>query len=563
MMLGGGMRPRQFMRFIGGAAAAWPRRKRATTLADGAAGDSIRKEEDFPLIIANLPATSQQKAIALGVAVLLFVAATVIAPFASIQLGRVDAFIPVLQTALSVADFITAILLFAQYSIQPQRALLALASGYMFSGSFAFLQTLAFPGGYAPNGLIGDGPNSPAWIYVLWHTTFPASILVYALTKDPTGAARSGRSVMVALAITIGCVLAVIAGLTWIVTTKTEYLPSFYTNVRFQTPLGNLANVALLLWGLTAFAVLLFRRRTILDLWLMLTLLAYSPNFLVAIIGSSVRFTVGWYAARCFVLVGSCMLLAVLLIETTFLYSRLASAITLQRRERTNRLLSVEAVTGAIAHELRTPLGAIALNASAGLSRLRSTPRELEDMEDILTDIEADSHRAAAMISSIREMTTKTIHRSALANAEDAARLALRLLKHDLQINEISVATEFQGNLPDVQLDSMELQQVFLNLVRNAIDAMSSSPPEERRLRLKTSFDGQSTVSISVQDSGPGIPTEDRQRIFDPFFTTKLGGMGLGLAISSTLVANHGGKLTLVKSDAEGSAFELEMPVGK
>ena len=114
-----------------------------------------------------------------------------------------------------------------------------------------------------------------------------------------------------------------------------------------------------------------------------------------------------------------------------------------------------------------------------------------------------------------------------------------------------------------VQLDGMELQQVLLNLVRNAIDAMRSSPPEERRLRLKTSFDGQSTVSMSVQDSGPGIPAEDRQRIFDPFFTTKPGGMGLGLAISSTLVANHGGKLRLVKSDAEGSAFELEMPVGK
>jgi signal transduction histidine kinase len=544
MMLEGGMGPRQFMRLIG-AAAAWSRAKRAPTLPDGAAGDTVRKEEDFPLIVANMPATGRQKAIAVGAAVLLLVAAAVIAPFASIQLGRVDAFIPVLQTALSIADFVTATLLFAQYSIQPQRALLALASGYLFSGSFAFLQTLAFPGGYAPNGLIGDGPNSPAWIYVLWHTTFPAAILVYALTKD-AGAARPGRSAMAAIAITIACVLAVIAGLTWIVTAQTDHLPSFYTNVNFQTPLGNQANVALLLWGLTAFAVLLFRRRTILDLWLMLTLLAYSPNFLVAIIGSSVRFTVGWYAARCFVLVGSCMLLGVLLIETMFLYSRLASAITLQRRERTNRLLSVEAVTGAIAHELRAPLGAIALNASTGLSQLRSTPCQLEDMEDILTDIEADSHRAAAMISSIRAMTTKTVHRSARTSAEDVGRLALRLLKHDLQINEISVATEFQGNLPDVQLDGMELQQVLLNLVRNAIDAMSSSPPEERRLRLKTSSDGQSKVLMSIQDSGPGIPAEDRQRIFDPFFTTKLGGMGLGLAISSTLVAN-----------------ELEMPVAR
>jgi signal transduction histidine kinase len=560
---GAGMGLRQFMGLIGGAAASWPRAVRAAPLPNAAAGDSVQKEEqDFPLIIATMPATGQQRAMAVGVAVLLIVASAAIAPFASVQLGPVDAFIPVLQTVVSVVDLVTATLLFGQYSIQPQRALLALASGYLFSGSFAFLQTLAFPGGYAAAGLIGDGPNSPAWIYVLWHTTFPAAIIVYALSKDATVAARPGRPVMTAIAITIACAIVVIAGLTWIVTTKTEYLPSFYTTVRFQTPLGNQANVALLLWGSTAFAVLLFRRRTILDLWLMVTLLAYMPNFLVAIIGSSVRFTVGWYAARGFILVGSCMLLSVLLIETMFLYSRLASAIILQRRERTNRLLSVEAVTGAIAHELRTPLGAIALNASTALSQLRSTPRELEDLEDILGDIEADSHRAGAMISSIREMTIKTTDRRTLTSAEDVGRLALILLRHDLQINEVSVTTEFQGNLPDVQLDGMELQQILLNLVRNAIDAMSSSPPEARRLRLQTSFDGHSTVLLSVQDSGIGISAEDRERIFDPFFTTKSGGMGLGLAISSTLVANRGGKLRLVKSDGEGSIFEIAIPVG-
>jgi signal transduction histidine kinase len=482
------------MGLIGGAATVWPRTVQAAPLPEGATNDPAWNEADFPLIIANLPATGQQRRMAVGVAVLLIVAAAIIAPFASIHLGRVDAFIPVLQTTLSLADFITATLLFAQYSIQPQRALLALASGYMFSGSFAFLQTLAFPGGYAAAGLIGDGPNSPAWIYVLWHTTFPAAILVYALSKDAPGAPRSGRSVAAAIAITLACALAAIAGLTWIVTTKAEYLPHFYTDIRFQTPLGNQANVALLIWGLTAFAVLLSRGRTILDLWLMLTLLAYSPNFLVAIIGISVRFTVGWYAARCFVLVGSCMLLGVLLTETMLLYSRLASAITLQRRERTNRLLSVDAVTGAIAHELRTPLGAIALNAGTALSQLRSSPRDLEDLEDILGDIEADSHRAAAMISSIREMTTRTTKRSVLTSAEEVAWLALRLLKHDLQINKVFVTTDFQGSLPDVRIDGLELQQVLLNLVRNAIDAMNLSPPEARRLQLKTSFDGRSTV---------------------------------------------------------------------
>ena len=114
-----------------------------------AAADAVQKErQDFPLVIATIPATDRQRTMAVGVAIVLIAAAVVIAPFASIQVGQIDAFIPVLQTVVSVVDLVTATLLFAQFSIQPQRALLALASGYLFSGSFAFLQTLAFPGGY-------------------------------------------------------------------------------------------------------------------------------------------------------------------------------------------------------------------------------------------------------------------------------------------------------------------------------------------------------------------------------------------------------------------------------
>ena len=214
--------------------------------------------EDFPLVIATMPATDRQRTTAIGVAIVLIAAAVVIAPFASVQVGRIDAFIPVLQTVVSVVDLVTATLLFAQFSIQPQRALLALASGYIFSGSFAFLQTLAFPGGYAAAGLIGDGLNTPAWMYVLWHTTFPAAILVYTFSKDTTKAAKlPGGSAMTAIAITVVCVLAVIAGLTWIVTTKTEYLPVFFTtDVRFQTRLRNQINIALWLWGAIVLVVL-------------------------------------------------------------------------------------------------------------------------------------------------------------------------------------------------------------------------------------------------------------------------------------------------------------------
>ena len=533
-------------------------------LPEAAAEDSVRKEgQEFPLVMATMPATERHRAVAVGIVVLLIATAAVIAPFATVQVTQVDAFIPVLQTVISVADLITATLLFAQFSIQPQRALLALAGGYIFSGAFAFLQTLAFPGAYAPAGLIGDGFNTPAWMYVLWNTTFPAAIIVYAISKDASGVTTPpGRSTMTAVAVTVACVFAVIAGLGWIVTAKPDHLPSLFANLTLQTQLANWINVALLIWDATALAVLFARRRTILDLWLMVTLLAWMPNFLVAAVSSSVRFSIGWYAARCFVMFGSCMVLAVLLVETTFLYSRLASAVILQRRERANRLLGVDVVTAVIAHELRTPLGAIALNAGTAISKLRSNPPELEEMDDILNDIEAESHRAAAIISSIRELSKETTARRALTSVEDVARQVLKLLQHDLQINEVSVATEFQDNLPEVHLDSTQLQQVLLNLVKNAIDAMSAMATDARRLRVASSFDGHSTVLLSVHDTGPGIPTEDQERIFDPFFTTKSGGMGLGLAICFTVIANLGGKLLLVKSDSGGSIFQVAIPVG-
>jgi signal transduction histidine kinase len=547
------MKQRGFVMLFGGAGAV-PLTAKDSAQADG---------QDFPLVIASMPATKRQRTIAVGVVLFLIIA---VSPFSHLHVARVDAFIPVLQTVLCVADLVTAVLLFAQFSIQPQLAILVLASGYICSGSFAFLQTLAFPGAYASAGLIGDGPNTPAWMYVLWHSTLPAAILVYALFKDKTGGGKlTGRSTMASILITVACVFAVIAVLAGIVTTKTEYLPSLYTaDAKSLTLLGNQLNLALLIWVTTALAVLVFRRRTILDLWLMVTLFALMPNLIVAMIGSSVRFTVGWYAARGFVLIASCMLLTVLLVETTFLYSRLASAMILQRRERANRFLTVDAVTSAIAHELRTPMGAIALNADTARIQLHSTPPNLQGIDDILKDIQSDSNRVSAIISSIRDLSKRTTNRTVLTSIEDSIRLVLRLLHHDLQINEVSVAIELQDNLPEVHLDSTQLQQVFLNLVKNAIEAMSSTTPVgSRSLRLTTSFDGRSTVLLSIQDSGPGIPVEDRERIFDPFFTTKSGGTGLGLAICSIVVENHGGKLRLVKSDADGSIFELAIPVGE
>jgi len=151
----------------------------------GAAGRGAdRSDYDFPIVITAMPINAAQRRAALALVILLFVIGLATVPFAALPGPRINAFIPVLQTVACLVDLVTAALLFSQYLIRPFHATLAIAAGYVFSGLFAFAQTLAFPDAYLPGGLIGDGRNTAAWLFVLWHTAFPVAVLIYALLKD-------------------------------------------------------------------------------------------------------------------------------------------------------------------------------------------------------------------------------------------------------------------------------------------------------------------------------------------------------------------------------------------
>jgi len=300
-------------------------------------------DRDFPVAISTMSANARQHKTAFrGFAILVVVVAIVM--LANIQLARVDAFIPVTQIVMCIADLLTAAFLFAQYSVQPRRALLVLASGFVFSGLFAFLQTLAFPGAYVPGVLIGDELNSSRWLFLAWHTTFPLAVIVYALLKDAGEAAnRSGQSSRVAIGITIACAVAVTAGLTWAATAGAGYLPSQYKSATEQTVFGLVGNAYLTLLSTAAIVLVFARRRTILDQWLIVTLFAWLPALVISGLLTVVRFTVGWYMARVYALFAGSSLLFVLLTETLFLYTRLANAVVLLRRsEQRQRLLIAE-----------------------------------------------------------------------------------------------------------------------------------------------------------------------------------------------------------------------------
>jgi signal transduction histidine kinase len=523
----------------------------------------IASLDEFPLIIAATPATKQERRVAFAIILILTLVFIAIAPFAGVQLPRVDAFVPALQTVLCVTELITAALLFSLYSIQPLPGLLALASGYIFSGLFAFLQTLAFPGAYAPSGLIGDQLSSAPYLFFLWHIAFPLAVTVYALSDDrPRANDPLGVPTKAAIAITIACALVLTAGLTWAVTAGAQFLPSLFVDQIRQAPITSY--IAGVIWILSAAALVLlyFRKRTSLAVWLMVTLFATLPDLSLTTVLTSVRFTLGWYTARSYALIASFAVLTVLLTETISLYARLARTTVLLRRERANRFMSLDAATGAIAHEIAQPLAAIAAYGSAIVNWLKRTPPDLNDARTSATAIVEATHRANEIVLSVRALFRKTGDRTNLIQLNDVAREVLGLLQHDLGSSHVAVATEYLIDLPLIRADRIQLQQIVLNLVKNSIDAMNSVPSGNRHVRVVTRLSENSTVLLSVEDSGHGITEEDQGRVFDPFFTTKPTGMGLGLAICRTVALDHGGNLRLVETSSHGSIFEIELPIG-
>jgi signal transduction histidine kinase len=521
----------------------------------GVQSSPIGSDQDLPITIATKPISTRDRNIAIGAIVVLAIINAIVIPFASVYLPRVDPFIPVIQTVMCAVDLLTAALLFALYSIEPLRAIIPVASGYVFSGLFAFIQTLAFPGAYSPTGIIGDGLNSAAWFFVLWHTNFPLAITLYVLTKD-SGARLSKGSAASIIFKTLACVLAVAAGLTWLVTHATQYLPAVYINAVEQTPFG--ANINLFLWAMniTAFVLLFVRRRTILDIWLLVVLFAWWPNFLVAVAHSVVRFSAGWYIARFAALVASSTLLIVLLAESTALYARLANAFVLLRRERADRLANVQAATAAMAHELRQPLTGIATRGAAGVNWLKRTPPELNKARECFQSMIDASLHANKIIAAIRELYKKAPTEHSMIQINDVVREVLELVQDELRVDGVIATAEYQENIPEIHASHTQIQQVILNLVENAIEAMRLVATDKRRLRVVTGFDGKS-ISVYVQDSGAGIPGDRQDQIFEPFFTTKPTGTGLGLAICRTIMEDHGGELRLSKTDFRGTSFEL------
>src|ERR1700676_2909066 len=287
----------------------------------------LSEERNF--ILSSHSPSVAQKRLALTV-VLALVAAFVISagPLSTIQPGRIGAFVPAYATGLFVTDLITAVLLFAQFSILRSGALLAIASGYLFTALIVIPWMLTFPGVFTPSGLLGAGLQTTNWLYILWHAGFPMFVIAYALLKDvdPAKGMWSG-SAGAAILSSVALTATVVCAATFIVTAGEAHLPrTMLDPLHFSTLRLYIAGYQVLL-SVAALIVLWVRRRSVLDLWLMVVMCAYVIEISLISYPVPARFSFGWYAGRVFGFLSGSLLLFVLLYEITTLYTGVLRAV--------------------------------------------------------------------------------------------------------------------------------------------------------------------------------------------------------------------------------------------
>jgi signal transduction histidine kinase len=368
-----------------------------------------------------------------------------------------------------------------------------------------------------------------------------------------------GGSVRAAILTSVGVTAGVVSAATYLVVAAGPRLPRLmFDTIQFSL-LWPYAAVIPIVVSVAAVVVLWAHRRSVLDLWLMVVMCAYAIEIVAVSFPVPTRFSVGWYGGLIFGVLSGSFVLLVLLYEITTLYARLLRAVSAQRGERAARLMTGDAVSASIAHEVRQPLAAITTSAAAARRWLEREPPDLAEAMVALDAISMTGHRASILIEGIRAMFRKDVASRTSIDLNELVSEALTLLSRELRAHRISVRTDSAGPLPLVNGDRVQLQQVLANLVSNAVDAMASTDGP-RELVLKCGPDEAGGAVISVADTGPGIAPRNVDQIFNAAFTTKAQGMGMGLSICRAIVEAHDGQLWVTANRPHGAVFQLVVP---
>ena len=240
------------------------------------------------------------------------------------------------------------------------------------------------------------------------------------------------------------------------------------------------------------------------------------------------------------------------------------NALEMTRTElaRVSRLTTLGELTTSIAHEVSQPLGAMVASAGAGARWLAADPPAMTEARTALDNIVADGKRAREVIARIRALTKRQAPRTDLLDLNREIREVLELTQRELRSHDIVLETELDSTLPQVKADRVQLQQVLLNLILNAIEAMSVVNDRRRELTVVSAQDTGGVV-VEVRDSGIGLDQDRADRVFDAFYTTKAEGLGIGLSISRSIVEAHGGRLRAAPNQPHGAVFGFSLPAAE
>jgi PAS domain S-box-containing protein len=227
-----------------------------------------------------------------------------------------------------------------------------------------------------------------------------------------------------------------------------------------------------------------------------------------------------------------------------------------------NRVATMGQLTASIAHEVNQPIAANVINAQAALRWLSAERPDLEEVRQALGRIVENGNRAGAVISRIRALIKKAPPRNDKVTIDDAIREVIDLTRGEATKNSVSVRTQLGDRLLPIEGDRVQLQQVILNLVVNAIEAMSAMNEQSRELLLSAEESEPGFVRVAVQDTGPGLTPEAQERIFEAFYTTKPSGLGLGLSICRSIIEAHGGRMWVTANSPRGAVFQFTVPTG-
>jgi signal transduction histidine kinase/CheY-like chemotaxis protein len=530
--------------------------------------------------LALVPASRKAKRCSLAIYITLFGAFCTVIPFARVALPRVEAFIPIYDSTLALNNLVTAGLLLVGFSRSRLRAVLVLASGYLFASLMALPHMAAFPGLFSSNGLLGAGPQTSAWLNVFRQGVFPLVVVGYAVLKSHE--TKTAQSPWDPPASVVPTALGTVAGvclLTLLATSGHHLLPRIVVGDGYTTTMMAVS-VPLCVFSLVALAILAWRPPySILDLWLMVVLCAWVMGIALSMVINTGRFDLGFYAGRLYGLFAASVVPIVFLVEAGRLWGRLdeARAIADQRnaelvrsREelaQAQRLEAIGQLTGGVAHDFNNLLTVIIGNLEL-ISKAWGDPEKIERLvQNAMMAARRGEHLVRQLLTYARRQINhpQTVNLNQLiTNTEHLVRRAIG--------EQIEVVSLLSPLLAPVEIDPAQFEAAILNLAINSRDAMA----EGGRITIEThnvtidrdhaAADPDVTpgpyVMIAVSDSGAGMSPAVQARAFDPFFTTKEVGKGSGLGLSQVygFAKTAGGHVRIYSELGIGTTVKLYLP---